>query len=432
MELLIATHDLHPDPESGGTGRYVHEFGRRLVARGHDVTVLTRQRGDCPRAEVVAGMRVRRFPLQVTGRGGPAIAAQVPRAYRDVREALSGASPDLVSLQGPLVGQLVDRALPDAVPRSCTFHSPWSREYRLATHERRAGPRRWLNAALRRYVEGRVVGASTQLITLSRWMRERLRRLHEPDRPIAVVPGGVDPDRFHPDAGSYERMAGPGRAILAVRRLAARTGVDLLLRAFRTIRADRDGVRLYVAGDGPRTEEYRALARGLGIADVTTFLGYVPEATLPAAYASADLVAMPSRALEGFGLSTLEALAAGTPVVGTPVGGNRELLGACTHATVAPRSMLAWGTTVPALAARLADWLALPDRTRETAGQRCREFAVDRYRWSATVDRILRHYRGLVEGDRTAVIEATDDGWPRRPGAPLPLDARRAPDSPQR
>ena len=64
----------------------------------------------------------------------------------------------------------------------------------------------------------------------------------------------------------------------------------------------------------------------LGLQDHVRLLGHVPEADLPLAYRAADLTVMPTASLEGFGLSVIESLAAGTPVLATPVGGMLDIL----------------------------------------------------------------------------------------------------------
>src|SRR5207249_11052699 len=57
-----------------------------------------------------------------------------------------------------------------------------------------------------------------------------------------------------------------------------------------------------------------------------SFLGFIPDETLPSYYHAADVFVLPTRELEGFGLVTVEALACGTPVLGTPVGATPEVL----------------------------------------------------------------------------------------------------------
>ena len=83
----------------------------------------------------------------------------------------------------------------------------------------------------------------------------------------------------------------------------------------------------------------------LGLADNVRFLGFVADDDLPLVYRAADIAIMPSRELEGFGLTAVEALAAGTPVLVTPVGGLPEVvrgldpaLGAAGVRAAAPRA----------------------------------------------------------------------------------------------
>jgi hypothetical protein len=161
--------------------------------------------------------------------------------------------PDLVSFQGtvtdPLADLLVaDEVVADEVPRSATFHGPWPTEYRIrASHEDRlSAPRRRVNAALRERVERSVLADCEQVLALSRCMAGKLREVHASARaPIpdpGIVPGGVDADRYRPDAGEYAPMQSDGErgdrprtspleadggdatAFLTVRRLSPRMG----------------------------------------------------------------------------------------------------------------------------------------------------------------------------------------------------------------
>ncbi len=77
-------------------------------------------------------------------------------------------------------------------------------------------------------------------------------------------------------------------------------------------------------GRGPLEHELRAQATASGLGERILFTGFVPDDDLPKIYAAADFSIVPSEALEGFGLTTLESLACGTPVLVTPVGGLPE------------------------------------------------------------------------------------------------------------
>ena len=402
MHLLVAAHDLYPDPGSGGSGRYVYETGKRLVERGHDVSVVTRRRGDVPERGTVEGMRVARYDFSVAETPAPRIAAQLPRVVRNVRGHLDALpDPDALSVQAPVTGPLLDLLVGDDVPRSCTFHSPWSTEYEIRTRDGSdlSAPRRRANVALRRAVERDVIRDCDRVLALSEFMRRTLREVYGPVADPDVVPGGVDATRFRPDAGSYEPMTSDGEseelAFLTVRRLSPRMGHELLLKSYARVARDRPRTHLYVAGDGPLRDDLERRAADLGIADRVTFLGYVPDADLPSAYASADCFVLPTTELEGFGLATLEALASGLPVVATPVGGTPELLAALEQWAAIPERLLAESAEESALADRLAAWADLSAAERRRAGRACRDYVREKFTWESTVDALERRYEAL-------------------------------------
>lgn len=395
MRLLVGAHDFYPDPGSGGSGRYVYETTRRLADRGHEVSVVTRRRGDVPPRERIEGVDVHRYDLAVADRSAPEILRQLPRAVRAVRSAVDGVDPDALSLQGPVTGVLLDRVVPDGVPRSCTFHSPWPTEYLLRTRDGDlAGWRRELNATLRRHLERRVLDRADDVVALSRFMHDQLCGVYGPLCDPTIVPGGVDVDAYRPDAGEYEPIDtdGTGTAFLTVRRLSPRMGHGLLLDAFAAVAAERPDDRLYVAGDGSLRDPLEARAAALGIDDRVTFLGYVPDDALPAAYASADAFVLPTTRLEGFGLATVEALSSGTPVVATPVGGTVEVLAECERRAAIPERMLLPNVDAEELADSLRRWSALSAAARERAGEACRRYVEGRYSWDRVVDRRERGY----------------------------------------
>ncbi|WP_254546542.1 glycosyltransferase family 4 protein [Halomarina pelagica] len=409
MHVLITAHDLYPDPGSGGTGRYVYETARRLVDRGHRVSVLTRRRGDVPRRDRIEGIDVYRYDVTIAGETAPSIAARLPDALASVADAVDAlgasrgpgsAEVDLLSFQGPVTSLLAHLVTDGGVPRTCTFHSPWPTEYRIrADHESALAPcRRRLNARIRRAVEARVLAACDGVVTLSDFMADELRRVYGADASPTVVPGGVDTDRYSPDAGSFEAMDGDGDGVsfLTVRRLSPRMGHDLLLEAFARVRDRHPDASLYVAGDGPLREELERSAARLGVGDATTFLGYVPDADLPAVYASADVFVLPTRRLEGFGLATLEALASGTPAVGTAVGGTVEILADYSNESAVPADLLVPAPTVDGLATAMVEWAALPPDVRADAGRACRRRTEERFTWERTVAALEAEYESLV------------------------------------
>lgn len=390
MHVLVAANNLFPEPDATGSGRYNHEVGRRLAERGHEVTVVTRRRGDAPARETVAGMDVRRYRASI-----PRLPWTLREIGRHVEAAAAAGPIDVASLHGALSSLGVHRAVPDRTPRVYTVHGLWAVEYReRAADEGGRSPWHRLNERLRHRVESYLLGASDSAVVLSEFMRERLERFHRRAPPCTVVPGGVDPARFAPRRDFGGGVAAPdGVGFLTVRRLTRRMGLETLLDAFARVGREHPDAHLYVGGDGPLRDDLESRAARLGVASDVTFLGYVPEERLPAAYAAADAFVLPTLALEGFGLATLEALAAGTPAIGTTAGATPEILGPLEGEAAIPEPLLVEPGNADALAAAMAAWARLPADRRVEAGRACREYVLESgYTWERVTDRIEAHF----------------------------------------
>ena len=139
---------------------------------------------------------------------------------------------------------------------------------------------------------------------------ELVTRLHADAAKIHVVNYGVDHQSYFPQP---EIVRAP-RTILYVGAVSRSKGVEVLIRAFAQIKARVPDAKLLIGGkssvDQPMLE---SLAQSLGVTDLS-FEGYIPEADLAKRYRETTVMVFPSH--YGFGLSTLEAMACGTPVVG--------------------------------------------------------------------------------------------------------------------
>ena len=162
----------------------------------------------------------------------------------------------------------------------------------------------------------------------------RARGVHL-DLPIHILYPGVDVERFRPDLSSMEArqhlgLHDRGPVLLSVARLVEWKGQDTVLRALPRIRQVYPEVRYVVAGAGPFRPNLERLAMELGLQDVVCFAGFVADEDLPAYYAAADLVVLPSREIrpgvpvEGFGITLMEAAASGKPVVAGNLGGTAD------------------------------------------------------------------------------------------------------------
>ncbi len=149
-----------------------------------------------------------------------------------------------------------------------------------------------------------------------------MRRIHpQCDRPMRVVPEGVDPmfRQLGPTERHTEALRRLGITtpyILSVCSLVPRKNIDGLLRAFALMQhAAPKGCRLVLVGrSGWRAQQLHALVQALGLESKVCFTGYLPDADLVQLYNQASLFVYPSK-YEGFGLPPLEAMACGVPVV---------------------------------------------------------------------------------------------------------------------
>lgn len=164
---------------------------------------------------------------------------------------------------------------------------------------------------------------ASALLAVSHAMKEDIATLGIPPEQIIVHYTGMDPTQFHPrdrDAAKAELgLVGP--VILCVGALIVRKSQNLLIEALVNIPL----ATLLLAGDGEAEHTYRTLAARMGVSNRVRFMGSVPHERLPVLYAAADVMALVSSS-EGLANAWVEALASGTPVVASNVGGAPELL----------------------------------------------------------------------------------------------------------
>lgn len=153
-----------------------------------------------------------------------------------------------------------------------------------------------------------------------------------PKENFTVINPGVDTDRFIPGPRSgvlEERHNLKGKkVILTVARLVERKGHDMVLEALVDVAREISDIAYIIAGTGPDEKKLKRLSERLGLEDKVIFAGFVTDGQLPAYYQTADLYVMPNRktegvleAIEGFGISFIEASACGKAVIGGKSGG---------------------------------------------------------------------------------------------------------------
>jgi glycosyltransferase involved in cell wall biosynthesis len=251
-----------------------------------------------------------------------------------------------------------------------------------------------LHHALKWGVERLVYRRAAGAIVLSQAFADVLHQSYKvPVDKIHVIPGGIDSRRFatmETRAAARTRLGWPAaqKIVVAVRRLAPRMGLENLLMAVAILRREVPEIQLLIAGRGALHARLAAQIESLGLASNVRLLGFVSDDDLPYIYRAADLSVVPSVALEGFGLTAAESLAAGTPCLVSPVGGLPEVVTGLSEALVLP-------SAAPADIARgLAD--ALLGRLPLPSSAQCRDYAAQKFEWRLIAARVADVYQAAL------------------------------------
>ncbi len=165
--------------------------------------------------------------------------------------------------------------------------------------------------------------SASKLLAISAAMKNDLVALGMPERKISTHYTGVDLQRFQPtDRRLAKKNLGVSGPLLAtVGALIPLKGQALVLEALRLL----PEATLFIAGQGPDRKKLGVLAQQLGLANRVRFLGDLPPEKVAQLLAAADVMVLPSRS-EGLANVWVEALASGTPIVISDVGGAREVI----------------------------------------------------------------------------------------------------------
>lgn len=392
--MQIAQLSTRYPPGPGGVERHVGEIVPRLGARGHTVRVLTSDlRREFPWERLPANVPRRETTAFGTVERLPAWSLPGPLHYpflRGFARALdrSGAEVVHVHTYGTQQVAIADRhRRRRGVPYVLAAH------FHPITSMQGGGARRRLRRFYDRRIGGPNLAHASRLLVESREEERLLRQLGHPLPPVRVVPPGYTPLPAPPPPGTFALRYGiPGPYVLFVGRLAPNKGLRELVEAFAALAHDDPAVTLVLVGDdgGVEAEVVRqARARDLERRIVRT--GYVPDdALLAGAFRDAGLFVLPSE-YEAFGLVLLEAMAQGTPVLSTRVGGIPEFVeDGKAGRLVPPHDDFALAEALRAL------W-ADPE-ARRRMGAYGRDTVVPRYSWDGLVRELEGIYREVLDG----------------------------------
>lgn len=369
-QLRVAQVTEYYYPHLGGICEHVHFLAREARRRGHHVDIITSHLTAA--ADEPDVLRIgRSIPIYSNGSLARITIGRALR--RRVRELLRRGEYDIVHVHAPLAPSLPLLAVDEAPsPVVGTFHTyfDYSVGYTFGRH----------------YFQRRLSRLAAA-IAVSPTVVEAHQRYFRAD--WTHIPNGVDTSIFTPNAPRPPAVRRDMPSILFLGRFDPRNGLASLISAFKRVRSKRRPAQLVVVGDGPLRAHYHRLAAG--DPDIT-FVGAVLRER-PAYYANCSLYACPTTKAS-FGITLLESMACGTPIVCSDINGFRNVVAHEREALLVP-----CGDT-RALADTLARLLD-DDALRARLGAAGRQGAIA-YGWPRVSDMILGLYAQLLDTRRLA------------------------------
>jgi D-inositol-3-phosphate glycosyltransferase len=398
--------------ETGGMNVYVRDLSRELGRRGFYVDVFTRsqnpnmpQVGDLgPNARVIHLKAGPEAPYDKN-----LVYSHLPEFTDNVREfaARENIKYDLIHSHYWLSGVVARQLRTEwSTPVLQMFHTLGKLKNQVArSREQRETPHRV-------EAEHQIMSFADRLIAANPLEKAQMIWLYgaDPAR-IEVIPCGVDVSLFHriprDEAKAYLEMPEHHRMVLFVGRIEPLKGIDVLMEAMALVLEQmhelRDEICLCIIGGDPdagvddldqEMSRLQQMREQLGIDEVVTFLGKKAQDALPYHYSAAEVCVVPSH-YESFGMVALEAMACGTPVIASKVGGLTFTVREGQTGFLVPSD------DPRALADRLRLLLA-DEQLRHAMGRQAIQLS-QRYSWSVVASQVVAAYRNLVAQARAQV-----------------------------
>lgn len=377
-------------PQRRGAETFALDLCRQLDSEGHPTRIVHLYAGPPSGARLM----VRPIDLELTGRSDhPAerFPGWHPGLFRRLLAAIDAFDPDVVQVNGSRTVKY------GSLARRLRRRKGWGLVYRSI-----GTPTDWLRGPLHRFLYRRLVISGVDgIVAVSEATRRSLEREYAPDVPLAVIPRGVDLERFVPETRREAVRRGmdtpPERPVmLYVGSLSSEKRPDRLLRvAAEAVRkwrpeAGQPAAELWMAGDGPLRAEVERASLEAPAALRVLVLGC--RSDIASIMEAADLLLLTSDT-EGSPGVVLEAGAAGLPAAALAVGGVAELV------VDGETGVLAAAGDEAALAAGIAGLLATPER-RRFLGAAARRRVEERYSIDRVAGRMLDYYRHVLNRRR--------------------------------
>ncbi len=365
--------------EAGGLARVYYGCVTYLPQAGVDVSGLV---AGSDRVRQSSGGRVETFASADSSTWQRSL-----KLRKAVKSVLASSDYDLVATHFALYA-LPALDLLGRLPLVMHFHGPWALESKAEGGGRLSTWGKWV-------IEKLVYQRANGFIVLSEAFRQILHKTYSvPLEKIFIVGGGIDTAQFDLGLSIAQAREKLGwqkdrRIILCVRRLVQRMGLENLISAIALVRNQHPDVLLLIAGKGAIAETLRSQIKELQLEEHVQLLGFVPDQDLALSYRAAELSIVPTISLEGFGLIVIESLAAGTPVLGTPIGGIPEILQPFAS------DLILEGSTTQQLAQGIIE--SLSGQRKMPTAQACQAYVRQNYDWQVIARQMKSVYEQILQ-----------------------------------
>lgn len=388
MKILFLSGQYPPSSKGGGEIS-THLIAQALVARGHEVTVITESK--TPQRGLLDGVQIVRHPLGLTAKPlfeRPAavrsalrlqqvaklnsfdvihahdfhsalVLAELIRAHVVSPNAAAVTIRDYAAISGDTNYILSDGSVPKKpMSLAASWHSYRVKE---ATWPRKLG--RFLQYALNVRYRAWAFSQIPNRVFISRAERHEMHKHLKPAARERVIYNPVSPEYLREVV-----VAGKPNTVSYVGRVEEYKGVRVLLQAWQIVIKQIPAGKLVITGTGAQELEYKVLVEQLGIASNVEFIGQVPYERMLDLYDASTVVVAPHLWLEPFGRAVAEGMARGKVVVASNAGGPPELV------TAGLTGYLCQRGSVSELAAKLLEVLTLQPAERARVGEAARDW----------------------------------------------------------
>lgn len=386
----------------GGAERVLCEQATGLAEKGHNVHIITRKLPEHNNAyEQIDNVYEWRYSVN-TKNILVFFISTVINCYKLFKSLRKKISFDLINFHQPFSSFPINLFRRGGESKKVyTHHSLSFEEFKNRNRPKKRffHPPYTLNTMLRKGIERFNLSKCEKIIVLSQYSKNKLIWTYSiQEKKICLIPGGVDLNHFRCSKTQEEnsvklQIPRDKFVLLTVRNLVPRMGIENLINSMQIVKGKINNVFLLIGGEGVLNDILQDLIKKLNLENSIKLCGFIKEELLPLYYQTADFFILPTVALEGFGLVTVEAMACGTPVLGTPVGGTREILNQFDP------GFLFKDTNPESIAELILEkyktYKNNPEKY-EILSKKCRVFVEQNYSWRINIDCIESLFSQLV------------------------------------